>query len=162
MKSQQQKNLEGTARNDRKKGTDKAQSMKLVKTPILPNVIKEVLNERQAILFKNAVKLLIDLGVVTKLDIVAVVAYAVALDNWLTAVKNLNDNSQIQVYKQNKGNNISGYFTAFEKMSKALTEAEKKIGFNMYIRERMTTYTEGELKEELSPFERLMEEISKN
>lgn len=155
MKSENQKNLEGTARADRKRKTS---AETLDKVPALPIFIKEIANDRQKKIFIFACRLLVEEKVLTKLDIVTVFNYAVALDVFLGAVKDLNDNERVQVYKSS-ASALSGYLNAYTATFRILVEQENKLGFNIYKRERMITFLDTEQQEELSAFDKLLNEL---
>lgn len=159
-KSDEQKKLEGTDRNDRTRNAGRIEHLKLERIPILVSYYKEALSERQIKIFKETCKLLIETGIVTKLDIAIIVQYAVALDLNLEASKKLTPKNMVQVFKKTGATNVSGYFTVWKQTTEVLAKVEAKLGLTPYIRERMTSFTESEPKEDEDPFETLAKKLN--
>lgn len=160
MKTDAQKELEGTLRNDRKKGESNIKDLMLNRVQPLPSFIQDNITDKQHEIYKHTLRLLIDAKVVTKLDLMIVVQYAVAIDLYLKATEELNRKKMVQVFHKTGASNVSGYLTAWKQTGEVVTKLEKLLGLNPYIRERIAAYAKQSGIEEVSPFDALMKEMN--
>ena len=157
MKTEGQKKLEGTDRKDRKKGESKA--IPVSKVPSIPSFIRERLTANQKKIYSHTAKLLVSTKVLTALDVMAVVSYSIALEVFLESVDKVNNYGAVQTYKSG-ATAVNGHFTAYMQSYRTLTDCEKKLGLNPYIRERMIAYREEIEDEEKGAFELLAEKLA--
>lgn len=158
-KTNDEKELEGTLREDRKKGESNVKDLLLTRVQPLPPFIRDNITDEQYEIYKHTLKLLISAKIITKLDLGVLVQYAVALDVYMKATQEMNMFGRVQVFKKTGATNVTGYFTAWKQAQEVMEKKEKLLGLNPYIRERMASYAASDGNEEESAFEKLAREL---
>lgn len=158
-KTDEEKALEGTLRDDRKKGASKVSDLLLTRVQPLPAFLRENITDEQFEIYQHTLRLLISAQVVTKLDLVIVLQYSIALEVYMKATNEMNMFGRVQVFQKTGATNVSGYFTVWKQAQEELAKKEKLIGLNPYIRERMASYAASDGNEKESAFEQLAREL---
>jgi P27 family predicted phage terminase small subunit len=158
-KTDDEKKLQGTLRDDRKKGESNVKDLLLTRVQSLPAFIRDNITDNQFNIYQHTLRLLISAKVVTKLDLAVVAQYAIAFDVYMAATNELNMFGRVQVFQKTGATNVSGYFTVWKQAQEELAKKERLLGLNPYIRERMASYAASDANEEESAFEALAREL---
>ena len=159
MKTDDSKKLAGTLRPERTKESN-IKDLLLTRVQPLPAYAKDSISDKQYDIYRHTTKLLIDAQVITKLDIMVILRYAVALDVYLNATELLNQNKAVQIFGKTGASNVSGFFTAWKQAGDEVSKMGKLLGLDPYIRERIAAYAKQSGIEEESPFDKFYKEMN--
>ena len=128
-KPQEIKDLQGTARNDRK-NEDRMNPMRMVSVPEPP----EFLDEGGVELWNRQLKQLIALDMLTVVDLTALSRYCQAWDRWLQAVENIKEHGN-----RNEHDQVSPDVSERKNAHKEMLQLEDRFGFLPTAREKIST-----------------------
>lgn len=154
-KSEEDKNLQGTARSDRKKSA-KGDALKLPRVPKYLKLNTQAKNFYR--LFGNA---LIKAEVLSNIDAVGLAMFAMNLDMYARAVEELEGADLIQEFKSG-AKNISAEVSLFYKAQDTIFKYFKFFGATPYHRERILSFLEdnAEVADEDAALVALLKEVN--
>lgn len=153
-KSDEQKQLQGTAKSSR------AKSSKVTVLSRIPKPAFELELEAKKI-FRETCKLMIQEKVLTALDVRAVTMFAFIYSQFILAKNNLVAEGMVQQYKSG-ATNVSGYFTVFEKLNNMVNKYFIALGLTPKHREIINAYSNVGAEDEKDPFVMMFEQIHEN
>lgn len=153
-KADSEKELQGTAKKERKK------SSKVTVLTRMPKPAFELDVEAKKI-FRETCKLMIQEKVLTLLDVRAVTMFAFIYSQFIVAKNNLVAEGMVQQYASG-ATNVSGHFTVFEKLNNMVNKYFIALGLTPKHREIINAYSNTGAEDEKDPFVIMFERIHEN
>lgn len=154
-KSEEQKQLQGTAKSSR------AKSSKVTVLSRIPKPSYELEVEAKKI-FRATCKLMIQEKALTALDVMAVTNFALVYSLFIQAKNDMIAAGMVQIYSKSGASNVSGHFTVFEKLDNKVQKYFIALGLTPKHREIINAYSNVGGEDEKDPFVMMFEQIHEN